>query len=385
MEVFFSILMVSLFFVTIKNKYFLPIFFIALIGSNPYVTAGSLLLTLITRFKTVFKSDVNRSLFIFCSLWLCYSFIVGTVKYNTAFVSEFIQLTLSIMLLFYIYNSINNKEEFYKNIKYLMYSGILLCLIKVVIDVFELNISTSAFIDYKTNNYASFYILITTVVTPLLIIKKKLYCILTILLGVYVISINDSRANLIIALLLIAKEFISFKSYFLKFIVICLFSYVFYYFYNAFDSSSLFDNTSLYSVLNFENNFSNLERLNLIMYSFDLFNLNLLGNGLGSSFDLFFNNKVTVNNHYPHPHNTLAFLAVELGVVGILIYLLFFYNIIKSYKKIIDIDVKRFILNITISLFIFSFVDVLFYNGILMLFTFILLGLSSVASKLSFK
>ncbi|WP_347174846.1 O-antigen ligase family protein [Polaribacter uvawellassae] len=385
LEIVFSILMVSLPFIALINKNFLPFFFVLLVGANPYVSASALLLSLIFRLKNVIKVDIDKRLFALFFIWFFYSLLLGFINYNDAFIPELIQLFIGIMLVLYVDNFINNKKKFYKNITYLLYSGVVLCFFEIVIYFYDLKIITSAFIDFNSNNYTSFYLLISTVIVPLFLMKNNKFFFVFSILGVFVIYLNDSRANLILALILIIREFISFKSYLVKFLIVCILGYIFYFFYNTFDSSMVYDSKSIYSVANFENNFSNLERIDLITYSINLFNENILGYGLGSSFEIFVNNNFTANSHYPHPHNTLAFLSVEIGFVGVFVYFLFFYNMVKNYIKIEDDGIRRLIVNITISLFAFSIVDVIFYNGILMLFSFILFGFSLVASKISFR
>jgi hypothetical protein len=384
LEILFSVIIILLPFVAIAFKKIIPLFSFAVIGANPYVIAGSLLLSLLVRFQDIFKSKINKSLFAVCIIWLAYGLIIGISNFSFIFVSEYIQLIISILFLLYIYHTINTKKDLLSILKFIMLSGILLSLFEIIIFLLDLDINTKSFIGRIAENYTAFYLLISSIVIPLFFMKINKLWIFVVILGVYAIYINESRAMMLLAVLFILKEFISFNNIYFKIIITVLFATIIAYLFLTFDTSLIYDPNSIYSVLNFENNFSNLERLKLLYYSYQLFINNLFGYGLGSSYSLFFDNPVTIIKYYPHPHNTVAFLSVELGVIGVLLYIYFFTSMYRSVKKINMIIYKKLIFNIILALFLFSIVDVLFYNGVLMLIIFMLYGIVLASSKVDY-
>jgi uncharacterized membrane protein YobD (UPF0266 family) len=82
---------------------------------------------------------------------------------------------------------------------------------------------------------------------------------------------------------------------------------------------SMFSANSVVSLANFQTNFSNLERLGLILHSLDFFSTHPLGGGLGASSDVFPSSPFTIGS-YPTPHNTFAMLIVEIGWLGLVAY-----------------------------------------------------------------
>lgn len=378
---FFSFLMILTPFIALFFKKFMSLFLVAVIGANPYVSAGSLLLSLTIRFQDIFKSKVNKPLFILSIIWLGYGLIIGIAHFSFTFLSEFIQLVIAIMFLIYVYHTINTQKQLIILLKYIMISGIILSLFEIVLFFIHKDINTKSFIGSIAENYTSFYLLISSIVLPLFFSKKNFIWIFVIPLGFFAIYINESRAMMLLALLFITKEFIAFHSIYFKIFAGSVVTFILVYLYITFDVSLIYDPNSIFSVLNFENNFSNLERLRLLFYSYDLFVSNPFGYGLGSSYSLFFNNSVTIIKHYPHPHDTLAFLSVELGIVGILLYIYFFYSMLKSVRAICNSKIKKVSFNIMLGLFLYSLVDVLFYNGILMLMIFMFYGIVLASSK----
>jgi O-antigen ligase len=366
-------------------KKFIPLFLVTVIGANPYISAGSLLLSLLIRFREIFKSKVNKSILIISVIWLGYGLIVGLVNFSMTFVSEYIQLIISILLVVYIYNIINTKKQLLIILKYIMISGLLLSVFEIFIFIANIDTKTLSFIGRVPDNYTAFYLVISTIILPLFFIKRNKISIYIIPIGFFAIYINESRAMMLLALLFISKSLISFNKKYFKILIIGMLLIILSYIYVNFDSALIYQKKSLYSVLNFENNYSNLERLNLLFYSYELFNNNSFGYGLGASHEIFTNNPLTIAQVYSHPHNTIAFLAVELGIVGILLYICFFNSMIKSIKRVNDIRFKKITLDLTLALFLYSLVDALFYNGILMLIVFMLYGIVLSAQKIDFQ
>jgi hypothetical protein len=384
LEVFFSIVMIAIPLFAVIYKRFVPIFMIAVIGANPYISAISLLLSLGACFKVFLTTKMNKSIVSLSIIWLVYGSVVGLINPTLTFFSEYIQLLISILFLIYTYHSIKVERDFNRIVWALITSGSLLSGFELFIVLFDFDINTASFIGRIPENYTSFYLVVTTIIAPLFFIKKYKALVIIILFGFLAIYVNESRAMMLLSTFFIMKHVISFRNIFIKIFSICIVASLILYVLMTFDDSLIYDSNSIFSVLNFENNFSNLERLKLLYYSFDLFQNNMLGYGLGSSYEIFTSNPVTVNDHYPHPHNTFAFLLVELGFVGAGIYLYFLFSMYQSSCRVMVGNVKSFVTNLFLALASFSIVDVLFYNGVLMLIVCFLYGVILSSSKVKF-
>jgi hypothetical protein len=82
---------------------------------------------------------------------------------------------------------------------------------------------------------------------------------------------------------------------------------------------SLYSNASVISLVNFQTNFSNLERLGLLIHSVVFFAAHPFGAGIGASSDIFPSSPFTIHS-YPSPHNTFALMIVEIGWWGFIAY-----------------------------------------------------------------
>jgi O-antigen ligase len=384
MEIIFSALMVTMPLVAIFYKNISPFFLLTVIGSNPYVSAISLFVSLIFKSVDIIRGKINLSILILTITWLGYGLLSGIINPSIGFVSEYFQLVLSCMLLLYIYQVIDSEYQLYVTIKYIVYSGVLLAFIEIAIFIFGLGLDTLSFISTKSDNYTSFYLLIATVNLPLLFLRKNWVYALVVPLGLLAIYINQSRAMIVLAMLLILREVFHHASIYTRLVTSLLFMLIAYYMYINIYDSLVHDPNSLFSIFDFDNNFSNLERLKLLIHSYNIFLEQPYGHGLGSSYELFTSNPLTVKDIYPHPHNALAFLSVELGIVGVFLYIYFFLSLFKSSSVIQDKQIRRMCGNSSLALLFFSFVDAVFYNGVLMLIVFMLVGIILSASKIVF-
>lgn len=379
LEIIFSIFMLLLPFSALLFNRILPVFLIAVIGANPYVTAGSLFISLLVKFELLIKPRMNGAFFRMCLIWLSYGLILSLGELSYYFITEYIQLLLAVLFVVYIYHTISSKERLFYIVKLMVFSGVLLALFEIFIFIFSLDLDSMAFIGKKADNYSAFYLVVSTIVIPLFLHKNNKFYTLVILCGLFAIYINESRAMLLLALLIIVKDFLLFRFVIFKVLISVIFVLI--YKFTFFDSTLIQNPDSVFSVLNFESNFSNLERMKLLQYSYELFINNFYGYGLGSSHEIFVNNVFTVNGFYSHPHNTLAFLSVELGVVGVFIYIYFFYSLYKGISLLSDPDLKSFAFNMFLVLFLYSLVDAIFYNGLLTLIIFLCYGIVMVTKR----
>lgn len=354
---------------------------VCMVGANPYATAGSLLICLLLKLKVILRKRTNKLLLITFALWGGYGLVLGIYRISIVFLSEYIQLLIAIMLAVFIYNTNNTEKESGYFVKSLIFAGTIVSLFKIILVAIHLNIDTKAYITFTSSNYASFFILISMIILPLHYCKKNSIKYSFLVLGYIAIYLNESRAMMLASIFFITKYLITSKNRLFRYISIIAVSGGVFYILSSFNIAETYSSDSLFSVMNFNNNFSNLERIRLLLYSYDLFIHNVFGHGVGSSYALFVGNPYTVLQTYPHPHNTLAFMAVELGFIGILIYILFFYSMFVTVVKSNNIE-RNMMFDICLGLFAFSLVDALFYNGLLMLLCFMMYGFVMSSCKL---
>lgn len=379
LEAIFSICMLGVLFVVIAKKNFLPYFLPFAMGASPYLTALSLIPALLINFRKI-KIQLPKNLsylFIIWFLYACITMVTGQQQIKT--ITELIQLALGILFFRYTYNFCRSPQGLKNTCLSILFSGLLLSLLEIVIHIMSLNIDTTAFLGASANNYGSYYIIFSTIVLPFFIIKRINLRLFIILAGFYAVYINEGRAMQLVALAIIAMELIFYKNKpSIKVAKILLISVLIFFLPSKISYAALEDAAyrpqTLVSVINFDNNFSNLERLNLLILSYDKFLEKPWGHGIGSSTDIFKGNSYTVIQIYPHPHNTLAFMAVELGIIGIWIYLYLLYMLLKKYISLKDHKKKSFVRNGAFIFFCFTQVEPFLYNGLLSLLGFMILA-----------
>ena len=378
LEIFFSILILFVPIIAIVKKRFLPYFLPIAMASSPYFTAVSLLGTFVLNLNLIFKK-VPRDISLLLLIWFCYATFSLFFNLNLTSLGELIQLFIAIIFFRYVFNLSSSKLGKESTMKSIIFSGILLCLFEISIFTFGISIDTNAFAGITPHNYASFFIVFSTIIIPFYIIRNLSLRYLVILIGFITLVLNAGRAMQIVAIAIIGMQLFfsdkkSLKNFIKSFLLILfLIAVSLVVDLNQLQEQS-FNPNSLFSVINFDNNFSNLERLNLLIMSYDLFIERPYGHGIGSSASLFINNLYTEVQHYPHPHNTLAFMAVELGIIGIFIYLYLIFIIFRRYRYLKNIHEKNLLRNSLLCFFCFSVVEPVFYNGLLTIIVAMFLG-----------
>lgn len=134
---------------------------------------------------------------------------------------------------------------------------------------------------------------------------------------------------------------------------------------------ALADPAGVASLGDFQTNYSNLERLGILIYAWELFVMFPFGSGIGSSSDLFINNPYTVGA-YPDAHNMLAMLAVELGWLGVIGYAaLAFFLARQALSGLVHWNP---VLLFAAALLLTTIYDALLFNGILAAYFWIYLA-----------
>ena len=149
-----------------------------------------------------------------------------------------------------------------------------MALIETIIFFGNLNIVNSSFIGSDVENYTAFYILVTCLAIPLYRLKNNYTKLIVLAIAAFAITLNQSRAALLIFYIVIAAYFYlntrnKLLVTFVAFLGLASFSVY------QLNSIDLYDNKSIYSLLNLDNNFSNLERIALIQYAYEVFQSHL--------------------------------------------------------------------------------------------------------------
>lgn len=204
--------------------------------------------------------------------------------------------------------------------------GVALALAHVLMRVLEFQVDESSVMPFmvtNSNNYAALAVLVSLVMLPAhpaARISTTTYLLLASL-GIMVAILQEARAQTVMAagvvgvvlLLRNVKPRIALAvagiagAGALAAVLVFL-------------RESMFSADSVVSLANFQTNFSNLERIGLILHSLDFFSTHPMGAGLGASSDVFPTSPFTIGS-YPTPHNTFAMLIVEIGWLGLIAYI----------------------------------------------------------------
>lgn len=386
LEYFFSIpivllALVSPFLSPLKIIKYLVMFFAV---AEPYIAGASLIaLTPVIYYKLIardgyflFKSGM-KILFLFM-FWLFYSFVtILWAKDLYRFFTEFIQLFFILSIVYAFYCSIRTIEDIIFINRGLIISGILVSSVSIIASIGS---------DYAPINYYAVITLITCVVIPISFVEFKIVDILEalvlLLMGFLGIIVNESRGATLLFIFSLILRFLFLnqmkRNTKIIFLIIGLFFSI--YAINIIYNSS--EDNILRSVTDTERNFSNLERLALLEQSFNIFLDNLSGVGFGATNSVFMASSSLTTSSYPHPHNTLAHLVVELGIIGLIIYFIIFYNLIRVniilFKRRHFTTISRSLycvsLLTTIILFVYSFLDDMLFNGMFSFYCLIFIG-----------
>jgi hypothetical protein len=261
----------------------------------------------------------------------------------------------------------------------LMTGGVILAFAHVVMRLLDISVDEFAVLPFMIshgNNYAALYALVALVVLPMhpaVRLSTPAYLFIAAL-GILVAALHDSRAQMLLgagtvgvvlllrylrpgtAILLVAVSLAATLALALNFM-----------------SESMFSASSLASVANFQTNYSNLERLGLILHSIDFFQANPFGAGLGASSEVFPDSPYTIGS-YPTPHNTFAMMIVEIGWWGLVAYVI-------GVVALLRIGIRTCLAGnpfgmAALSAIALSIVDAVFFNGSLSLLFWLLLAFS---------
>lgn len=381
LELIFSVLIILIPVLGFFSRRSFNYFPILLSGANPYVAALTLVFIMVTNISVFFKK-YHRDILNISLIWISYGIFIMIFNFNSTAINETIQIGIGLIFCNFIYNSINKFSDYKILSLFMIASGLVIIFFEIFIYLFQLELISTALIDSNPRTYTSIYLVTSLIPFCLIFIRSTLIKLVLISLALFVTQINESRFASLLILTLTFIYFFRSSSSNLRIFSIVMISILIYILSQFYFDYFFYNNQSFISLLNFENNFSNLERVRLISYAYDLFIENPFGYGVGSSAEIFRINNVTVGDNYPHPHNTLVFLGIELGIIGILIYFYLFFAIFRSVFKLKNIRLKNLGILLAASLLFSSFANTLFFNGALSLFSFLIISMILLLNKI---
>ena len=231
----------------------------------------------------------------------------------------------------------------------------------------------SSFVTVAENNYASIFILLFGVALPSIYVlspgPKRYFYLVSIGLGLVAIHFHTSRASMLAALACIVAVAAVGRTRLVTGMrvmglivagaIISLF---------LFDSEDVGNPDSLVSLVNFDSNFSNIERLQYLRAAAHSLVSFPFGQGIGTASSYFMHNAFS-EIESPTPHNTAALLAAEMGVQGLASYCILFAlllvcpvsTMLRRYSQ--PIAHRRLLIVIPLILLMVTIYDAVFFNG----------------------
>lgn len=321
----------------LKNK---VLVFLIVFMSSGFVYLSSILLLFYIFYLTFKNFDIlpfNFMVYTITVLLIIYTSLLSIdIGLN---VLEILQLLIFVSL-FFLINSKLIDSEILESIPIGFILGSVIISLNLIYRNYILNdLSQDNFTFFSissTYNYTAYYLVFGLIFSSFLIFKNFIKKLLFFFLFCFAIFSLESRSGFLLGSLIFIFLSIKTKSFMkLSFVIISISILIYFLL-----SSSLFDqnnqNDMVYSVLNYETNSSNLERIEMFTGSIKNLKKNPFGFGLGNtSYPL---KKLGIK--HPHSHNTLANWLYDFGYVGLFLYLLLIFYFIKifinrnRYKKI---------------------------------------------------
>lgn len=340
--------------------------------ASGFVYFSAVLLLLFIIYYLVIQQKVNL-ISISLAILICL-FIVGSIflmSSNTLNASE----TGQIILLIFLFILIARKNIFSYDVLLGIHNGFLIGSVLIA-----LNILFKAFVlkDLRqeeftyfsissTFNYSGFYLFFGFIVTPYFGKMKSLFRWLFFILYCVCMYLLASRSSFLLGLVLFFYLNIDLRKFLKAITVASIFSITLWFFLNSSLVDSSNQNDIIYSIVNFDSNKSNTERIKMIEHSFEILEHNPFGYGAGNSSQPLHK----AGFYHPHPHNVLANWILEFGYFGIFLTFLLLGYILFEIIRYFKVYGKKHIMAVCIFLLFSSLVDSLQYN-ILMALTTIL-------------
>ena len=318
--------------------------------------------------------NINKQGFklLFLSLTCISVLISSLINYNIGFsFFELIQFFVVCSLFFFVRSDLIRNEDF-KSIPIGFFLGSVILSIAIIYRQFILNDLSQENFEFfsisQTFNYTAYYMIFGLVFAPFIILKSFFLRLLSFVFFSISIFYLQSRAGILIGSLVFVYLSLNSKSLIKLFSGLSLFGIIFYFLIDSplFDSSN--QNDLIFSIYNFENNFSNLERLKMFLGSFE----NIENHPFGLGIDNTNIGLQALGFNYPHSHNTLSNWIYDFGYLGIALYSFFIFFLFRVFLKSRKLknEVKKINYSLIVYLVCFSMLSSLQYNILVTLITY---------------
>lgn len=346
--------------------------FLIVLMTTGFVYMSSILILLFLLRDSLFVKLPSNSqfikVFLFCFIITITSFFGNNFEIN--FLEYFQTIILGSLVILIRRRDFN----YIKSVCVGFFIGSILIAANILISEFILNSLTQETYKFfsisSTYNYTVYFLFFGLIVSPDFLFKKlyfKTLCFIVFSISSYILQ---SRSGFTLGLLFFV--FLNIKIDFKSIFTLSAFSIAIFFLLN----SSLIDknnpNDILYSTLNLESNRSNLERFLMVIGSFEMLEKEPYGAGLGNASFLL----ERLGIYHPHPHNVMANWIYELGYIGIVLYVLFIFFILKTIRITQLNKEHKFKITIVIYLIGMSQLSSLQYNILVSLITYFAISLA---------
>lgn len=348
--------------------------FLIVLMTTGFVYMSSILILLFLLRDSLLGKLPSNSQFIKVFLF-CFIITITTFFWNN-FEVNFLEYLQTIILGSLVILIRRRDFNYTKSVCLGFFIGSVIIVANVLISEFILNSLTQEtfklFSISKTYNYTVYFLFFGLIVSPDFLFKKlyfKTLCFIVFFISSFILQ---SRSGFTLGLLFFTFLSIKIKIDFKSIFTLSAFSIAIFFILN----SSLIDknnpNDILYSTLNLESNTSNLERFRMVIESFEMLEKEPYGAGLGNASFLLERLRI----YHPHAHNVMANWIYELGYIGIVLYVLFIFFILKAIRiKQLNKE-HKFKITIVIYLIVMSQLDSLQYNILVSLITYFAISLA---------
>lgn len=377
-SLFLILILASIVFFLSKNKNFVPLGIIIFSAPfiPPYVFILSLLLylvSLVLKYPYVKLSKQNKAL-------LALVLVVLTINLYTSVLNRYLveAATLLIALGYFIF--LNSQKIELDEIR-VIFKGYFLGSIAISIYYFVINtqpITSHVTLPVGisgTINYTSFYLYIGYIIYPILFVRNRAQRILIFAIGIATVYLFKTRSVLFISLFSIVAPYVQFTIR--RFITgtfgigLAIYIVLRLNILNPDDPNDIF-----YSLVNWNRNFSNMERLYLIITGIEHAKDSIIGYGFGGIEKLLAQDTLIRGKH-PHFHNTLLNMILSFGWIGTALYYLIFVStflkLLFSPKSLSPLFFKVFITFLA-AVFIYSMIESILFNASLFFLIIIPIG-----------
>ena len=348
--------------------------FLIVLMTTGFVYISSILILLFLLIDSLFIKQLKLSqlikIVLFCSIITLTTFFGNNFEVNFL---EYLQIIILGLLLILIKRRDFN---YIKSVCLGFFIGSVIIAANILISEFILNYLTQETYKFfsisSTYNYTVYFLFFGLIVCPDFLFKKHYFKTLCFIVFSTSAFILQSRSGFGLGLLFFAFLSIKIKINFKLIFTLFGFSIALFFLLNSSFIDKNNPNDIIYSTINLENNTSNLERLRMVIESFEMLEKEPYGAGLGNASFLLERLRI----YHPHPHNVMANWIYELGYIGIVLYMLFIFFILKAIRIKQLKNENKFKITIVIYLIVMSQLSSLQYNILVSLITYFAISLA---------